>query len=177
VTFSGFLPRRFAHRLRLFSALEEVPGMLVFFESPRRAAASLAEMAARWGNRRAVLAREITKVHEEFLRGSLRELAEKVGSGPLRGEVTPIVEGAPEEGGGPKGGGRLRLARAAGKGAVPLRELARLRREVNRRQGAGEGGRSAAVRAVARERGIDPRSLYRALARTAPGVDDTESEE
>ena len=193
VTFSGFLPRRFAHRLRLFSALEEVPGVLVFYESPRRAAASLAEMAARWGGRRAVLAREITKVHEEFLRGTLRELAERVGSGPLRGEVTLIVEGAAEEGGAaagrkrtagktsrpsqPEGQGRPLQADAAAHDVAEPRELARLRREVNRRLQTGGGGRSAAVRAVARERGIDPRALYRALARTAPGADDTESEE
>ncbi len=179
VTFLGFLPKRCAHRQRLLAALEEVPGLLVFFESPRRAAATLQEMARPWGARRAVLAREITKVHEEFLRGTLDELAARVGEGPLRGEVTLIVEGAAEgaalrrprrarssAAGAPLPGGSTGERPPVG-GGPSLRERAALRREVDRRMRAG-ANRSAAVRAVARARGLEPRALYRALAGSGP---------
>lgn len=149
VTFLGFLPRKAAQRRRLLESLDAVPGVLVFFESPLRAARTLGEMAGRWGERRAALAREMTKVHEEFLRGTLRDLAERVGEGPLRGEVTLVVEGAP-------GGSEGRR--------TPLRTLAALRCEVDRLMREQGLGRSAALRAVARERGLDPRALYRALA-------------
>jgi 16S rRNA (cytidine1402-2'-O)-methyltransferase len=159
VTFFGFLPARAADRRRFLAGLAELPGLLVFLESPRRAAAALADLAELWGHRRAVVAREMTKVHEEFARGTLGELAQRFSPGPLRGEVTLVVEGAA---GGTAAGARP--ARAARGGVIPLKELAVLRREVDRLMREAGAGRSAAVRAAARARGVDPRELYRALA-------------
>jgi 16S rRNA (cytidine1402-2'-O)-methyltransferase len=194
VTFTGFLPSRAAHRRRALAALRDVPGLVVFLESPRRAAATLRDLAELWGERRAVLAREMTKLHEEFMRGTLRELAEKVGPGPLRGEVTLIVEGAEPGASARRGagvGGRAgadaragaaagALLPAAGHAPGSLRELAALRREVDRRIREEGLRRSAAVRAVARAHALDARDLYRRLAGRAggaPGAEESESEE
>jgi 16S rRNA (cytidine1402-2'-O)-methyltransferase len=91
--FVGFLPRRKGERQLLLERLATQPETLVFFESPRRVAATLAELADRLGPRRACIARELTKLHEEFTRGALPELAARAVSG-IRGEVTLVVEGA-----------------------------------------------------------------------------------
>jgi 16S rRNA (cytidine1402-2'-O)-methyltransferase len=72
-----------------------VPGTLVFFESPNRAADTLADLAQVLGSREAVLARELTKLHEVVRRGSLGDLAESAGRDPPKGEVVLLV--APPE--------------------------------------------------------------------------------
>jgi 16S rRNA (cytidine1402-2'-O)-methyltransferase len=164
VTFIGFLPSRGGQRRRLLASLDGVPGLLVFLESPRRAAASIAEMAERWGGRRAVVAREMTKIHEELARGTLAELATRFGAGPLRGEVTLVVEGA--EGGSARHGAvsRRGAERGAAEPAGAGGGAAALRAEVNRLMRERGIGRSAAVRAAARARGLDPRALYQELA-------------
>ena len=94
-TFLGFPPRRKGRRRRFFDSHADLPHTLVFFESPQRAAASLADAAAAFGpDRDAALARELTKLHEEVLRGPLGELATEVADRPkLRGEVTVVVGG------------------------------------------------------------------------------------
>ncbi len=93
--FQGFLPRQAGLRRRLLERLARLPATLVFYESPRRTAQTLEELAeVLGGNRRAVVARELTKVHEELVRGTLSELAEQCGRRRVRGEVVLIVEGA-----------------------------------------------------------------------------------
>lgn len=94
-TFLGFPPPKQGRRRRFFDSHAELPHTLVFFESPQRAAASLADAAAAFGpDRDAALARELTKLHEEVLRGPLGELAPGVADRPkLRGEVTVVVGG------------------------------------------------------------------------------------
>ncbi len=92
-TFVGFPPRRAGERRAWWAALAPRPDTLVLFESPRRLAASLAEMAEVLGDRRACVARELTKLHEEVVGGRLRELAERFAEA-TRGEVTLVVEGA-----------------------------------------------------------------------------------
>ena len=94
-TFVGFLPRRAAERERLLARLRDARETLVFFESPRRLAATLRELAERLGDRRAAVARELTKHFEEVARGRLHELAERFAEG-VRGEVTLVVEGGGE---------------------------------------------------------------------------------
>jgi 16S rRNA (cytidine1402-2'-O)-methyltransferase len=94
-TFVGFLPRRAGERARRLAELRARPETLVLFESPRRVGALLAELAAAFGERRACLARELTKLHEEAARGTLGELAARFAEG-ARGEVTLVVEGASE---------------------------------------------------------------------------------
>ncbi len=94
--FEGFLPRRPGDRRRALAGLTSERRTMVFFESPRRVGEVLADMAAVLGaERQAALCRELTKTHEEVLRGTLRELAGAAAGGVL-GEVTVVVAGVPE---------------------------------------------------------------------------------
>ncbi len=98
--FAGFLPPKQAARRRRLEALAGVPAALIFYESPRRVPAALADMAACLGDRPAAVVRELTKLHEEVRRGPLGRLAEEFArSGPPRGEVVLLVgPPAPETG-------------------------------------------------------------------------------
>ncbi len=94
--FLGFLPSRSGERRRALEARRSSPDALVWFEAPHRLVGSLEDAAAVLGPRRACVARELTKVHEEAARGTLPELARIFRDrGPARGEVTVVVEGAP----------------------------------------------------------------------------------
>ena len=90
--FLGFPPRRAAARRARFASYRGRPETLVLFESPRRVAATLRELFDVLGPRRACVARELTKLHEEVARGDLAELAERFADG-ARGEVTLVVAG------------------------------------------------------------------------------------
>jgi 16S rRNA (cytidine1402-2'-O)-methyltransferase len=95
--FAGFLPPRSAARTKRIAALAAVPGSLVFYESPQRLAASLADLAGELGDRPAAVARELTKLHEEVVRGSLDGLASLYAEAdPPRGEIV-IVVGPPAD--------------------------------------------------------------------------------
>jgi len=94
-TFFGFLPRKGRRRKEQLARLVQDPATAVIFESPRRTAATLADLADALGERQAALARELTKVHQQVVRGSLAELAERARQEPPRGEVTLVVAGAP----------------------------------------------------------------------------------
>jgi 16S rRNA (cytidine1402-2'-O)-methyltransferase len=91
--FGGFLPRRDAERDELLAALAQLPAVLVFYESPHRAAASALSVARTFPNRRAAVARELTKLHQEVLRAPAPELAEELARrGELKGEVVLVVD-------------------------------------------------------------------------------------
>lgn len=90
--FVGFLPQKKGRRLRFLQSLQEEPGTLVFYESPFRIRRTLREMGEVFGDRRAVLAHELTKVHEAFIRGRLSELPDRVGV-IEKGEWTILLEG------------------------------------------------------------------------------------
>jgi 16S rRNA (cytidine1402-2'-O)-methyltransferase len=91
--FEGFPPRRPGERSRRLAELAGQPRTMVFFESPRRLAATLAEFATAFGpDRAAVVCRELTKTHEEVRRGTVAELAGWAGAG-VRGEITVVVAG------------------------------------------------------------------------------------
>ncbi|WP_300018043.1 16S rRNA (cytidine(1402)-2'-O)-methyltransferase [Pseudonocardia sp.] len=93
--FEGFAPRRSAERRRWLAALLAEPRATVFFESPHRLADTLADAVAVLGaGRRAAVCRELTKKHEEVLRGPLSELADWAAEGPVRGEITVVLAGA-----------------------------------------------------------------------------------
>lgn len=95
--FEGFPPRAPGRRRAAFATLAGERRTLVFFEAPHRLAASLADLAAAFGaGRAAAVCRELTKTYEEVRRASLGELAEWAAEG-VRGEITIVVEGAPEE--------------------------------------------------------------------------------
>ena len=97
-TFEGFLPARLAERRARIAELKAETRTLVFFEAPHRIAECLEDMAAGFGpDRRAAVARELTKVFETVYRGSLAELATQAQGDAnfSRGEITMVVEGAP----------------------------------------------------------------------------------
>jgi len=91
--FKGFLPHRAAARKRLLSFLSEEPITLVFYESPKRLLATLRDTLEVLGDRRCAIAREITKIHEEFLRGTISHIIGILDGKPIKGEVTVVVEG------------------------------------------------------------------------------------
>jgi 16S rRNA (cytidine1402-2'-O)-methyltransferase len=95
--FVGFLPSREGARRRALADLKDRRETLVLYESPLRLADALADMIAAWGDREAFLAREATKLHEEYLRGRLSELRLALSSREaVRGEATLVVAGAEE---------------------------------------------------------------------------------
>jgi 16S rRNA (cytidine1402-2'-O)-methyltransferase len=94
--FEGFLPRSGKARRERLAEIAADPRTVVLFESPRRTAGTLADLAgACGGDRRGAVCRELTKVHQEVLRGTLSELASAAAARELKGEVTLVVEGAP----------------------------------------------------------------------------------
>ncbi|HEV8630112.1 MAG TPA: 16S rRNA (cytidine(1402)-2'-O)-methyltransferase [Thermoanaerobaculia bacterium] len=90
-TFAGFPPQRPAKRRGFFARFATLPHTVVFYESPYRLAGSLADAAAAFGDRPAVVARELTKLHEETRRGTLGELAAAFAGKTVRGEVVVVV--------------------------------------------------------------------------------------
>jgi 16S rRNA (cytidine1402-2'-O)-methyltransferase len=97
-SFLGFPPREPGARRALFGTLRAEPATMIFYEAPDRVAATLGDAAdAFGGDRRASLARELTKLHEEHVRGTLAELAARYAEAPPRGECTLVVAGATAE--------------------------------------------------------------------------------
>jgi 16S rRNA (cytidine1402-2'-O)-methyltransferase len=94
--FAGFLPARQGERNRLLEGLKSVPAALIFFEAPGRVLETVVALKAVLGNRRLAIARELTKLHEEVLRGLPDEMIAAISSrGGLKGEVTIVVEPPP----------------------------------------------------------------------------------
>jgi len=90
--FAGFLPARAAARAAAIAALRPVEATVVLYEAPGRLAATLADLAAGLGERRAAVARELTKLHEELVRGSLAELAQRFADRSVKGEIAILIE-------------------------------------------------------------------------------------
>jgi 16S rRNA (cytidine1402-2'-O)-methyltransferase len=144
-SFEGFLPRRGAERRSRLERICADARTTIIFEAPGRAAATLRDLAAACGPyRRATLARELTKLHEEFWRGTLGDLADRAAQSPPRGEVTLVVAGASVE---------------AAENLSPA-SLADARLEVDRLVRGGIS-RSAAAREVAARTGLPRRELFR----------------
>jgi 16S rRNA (cytidine1402-2'-O)-methyltransferase len=152
--FEGFLPRKAGERLGRLREVADERRTLVYFEAPHRLDDTLAAMAEVFGGeRRAAVCRELTKTYEEIKRGPLAELAAWAAEG-VRGEITVVVEGAPE------------------RGAEELDD-AELVRRVRVREDAGER-RKEAIAAVAVEAGLPKRQVFDAVvaaknAADAPG--------
>ncbi|MFO7675417.1 MAG: 16S rRNA (cytidine(1402)-2'-O)-methyltransferase [bacterium] len=91
--FEGFLPRRDGRRRKRLQALATEPRTMVFFEPARRLVPLLREMLELWGDRDVVVGRELTKLHEEVIRGRLAGLVEELVKRDLRGEATVVVAG------------------------------------------------------------------------------------
>jgi 16S rRNA (cytidine1402-2'-O)-methyltransferase len=94
--FAGFLPSRANARRAKLETLREVPATLIFYEAPHRVAATLKDAVAVLGNRQAVVARELTKLHEEIARGTLADLTKRFSDQALlRGEIVLIIGAEP----------------------------------------------------------------------------------
>ena len=145
VLFVGFLPARQGERRRALTELASNPATLVFFEAPHRIADMLSDAAEILGPRPSALARELTKLHEEFLRGTLNDLAKKLTATPLKGEFTLVVSPpAPLD------------LNAAPKGLT-------LRQRVEQLIRSDALDRKAALKQAAREFGIPRREAYKQL--------------
>ena len=92
-TFVGFLPRTKAHRQARLAEVAGYGETLLFYEAPHRIRGTLAELLSAFGDREAVLARELTKKFEEFQRGTLASLLAACGAQPMRGEFVIVVAG------------------------------------------------------------------------------------
>jgi 16S rRNA (cytidine1402-2'-O)-methyltransferase len=140
--FVGFPQRDGGPRLQQFARLRGVEATLVFYEAPARTPATLLDLAAALGDeRQACVARELTKVHEELVRGTLKELAAAYADAPPRGEVTIVVEGAAAE------------AAAAAEAGIDVEA------EVRRRLAGGESPKEIAA-ALALMTGKQRRQIY-----------------
>ena len=119
--FQGFLPRK---RAELEAVLREPGGTLVAFESPRRVPATLAVAAALEPERQVAVCRELTKAHEEVVRGSAAELAERYSEAPPRGEVVLVLAPTARPDAGPEGAALEALRELIDAGAKPRRAAA-----------------------------------------------------
>lgn len=154
--FEGFLPRKAGARRERLGLLARVPGAVVLYESPHRVAATLAAVAEAMPERRVALVRELTKLHEECLRGTAAELAAAVSGAeaqgsPVRGECVIVVESP----------GASELAGACEQGAP---DPAALAQELV----SGGAAPSAAAKEVARACGI-PRGQAYDIVRSLKG--------
>jgi 16S rRNA (cytidine1402-2'-O)-methyltransferase len=145
--FEGFLPRKPGERRARLTQAAADSRTVVLFEAPRRLGALLAEAAEVLGDRRAAVVRELTKLHQEVVRGPLPELAARYQDEDVRGEVVVVIEGRPAH--------------------VGRDELAALAERVEALTSEGVPRREAAAR-VAEESGASRRALYEASLRRRP---------
>src|SRR6185295_17055573 len=89
--FAGFLPSKSSARRARLAELAAVRAMLVFYEAPHRLKETLKDAREALGNRRCVVARELTKLYEQFIRGTLDEVREAIEQGEARGEIVLLV--------------------------------------------------------------------------------------
>lgn len=128
-TFLGFLPRKGSARESLLNSMARSPLTTVVYESPQRLADTLDDLiTAGCGDRYCVVAREMTKLHEQFLRGLVAQVRARLDT-PVRGEVVIVVAGAPEQVASEEDA-RLLTQRMRGEGAAPRAIQERLRREL-----------------------------------------------
>ena len=148
-TFIGFLPSRPTERRKRLRALAAEPRTLALYEAPHRLLDTLEDSLEILGNRPAVVARELTKVFEEFVRGHLEELLAAARTKPPRGEITLLI--------GPADGEAQHTAAEDARAKIPL---ARRVAEIMQERGVDN---KAALKRVARERGLTRREAYKQL--------------
>ncbi len=149
--FAGFLPSRAAERREALQRLGREPRTVVVYETPHRLGEALRDARNLLGDRKACLAREITKVHEEFIRGTLSELIERTGGKPTRGEMTLVIAPA-----------------SNGDVAVPACSASTLSQRVEELMSNSKMDHKAALKQAARERGLNKRDAYRQLLLERP---------
>ena len=142
--FVGFLPPRAGARRKALDALKAESRTLIFYEAPHRVVETLADATEILGPRPAVIAREVTKIHEEFLRGPLAELLESARKRAPRGEITLLIgPGDPQ--------------------AQQVELSVSLKERVEQLEAEGGIDRKAALKQAARERGLGKREAYKQL--------------
>jgi 16S rRNA (cytidine1402-2'-O)-methyltransferase len=144
--FEGFLPRKVGERRERLRSLAHDARTVVLFESPLRLATLLRDVLLELGDRRIAVARELTKLHEEVVRGRASEVLARLADSEPKGEVVVVVEGRREE---------------------DETELPELVAEARRLADGGMRKREAAA-TVARRRGASANVIYEALVRAAP---------
>ncbi len=95
--FEGFLPAKHTARLKRLRELAGEERTLIFYEAPHKIIKTVDDMLAVFGDRRAVITRELTKIHEETIRGTLSEVLRHLNEGTIKGEFTVIIHGASTE--------------------------------------------------------------------------------
>jgi 16S rRNA (cytidine1402-2'-O)-methyltransferase len=142
--FCGFLPAKQSQRRKFLGELSLEKRTVIIYESPHRVLESMAEISEIFGERRMVLAREITKLHEEVIRGTVSAVFERLGESKIVGEYVLVIEGRPE---GEKGS----------RDEDAIKEIRSLMRKGL--------GRKEAVKRVAEQYGLSRKELYdRSLA-------------
>jgi 16S rRNA (cytidine1402-2'-O)-methyltransferase len=140
--FGGFLPAKQGQRQRLLESLSNESATVIFYEAPHRILEALGDIAEVLGNRKIVVARELTKLHEEVLRGSAAEIATTLsGRDAVRGEFVVLI----------------------GKSEVPALSQVPVEEMIEALIGAGVD-RMEAMKTVARERGLSKREVYRLVS-------------
>ena len=142
--FLGFLPSKKGERRKALEELRDAPKTLLFYEAPHRLLEMLKDVRDILGERETVLAREVTKVHEEFVRGTVSSTLEYLKKRPIKGEITLLVgksDGAPEK----------------------SEPGASLRAELDKIMADRKLDQKAALKVVARARGISRSEAYRQL--------------
>lgn len=139
--FGGFLPPKQGQRRKVLESWAAAPATLVFYEAPHRIAEALDDVDAVLGDRPVVVAREMTKLHEEFLRGTAREVRARMSEANTRGEIVLLI----------------------GRGAGTVRDDRPLSEAVADAI-AGGMDRMDAIKYVARQRGLSKREVYQAVA-------------
>src|SRR5438105_2048657 len=151
--FSGFLPAKAGQRRELLEEIRNSPRTQIFYEAPHRLAETLRDVVEVLGPERpVVVAREVTKLHEEFIRGHAEEVLAHFGHTEVRGEITLLI------------GKTEKIAAAASTPSTSISVRARLA-EIMRAQKLDE---KAALKVLARERGISKSEAYRELQRSKP---------
>jgi 16S rRNA (cytidine1402-2'-O)-methyltransferase len=155
--FVGFLPNRSGERRRALERLRIEDRTIIFYEAPHRVAETVAEAREILGDRNACLAREVTKLHEEFRRGRLSEIAASLAERPARGEITLLI--APEDNAG--AGSQAGTSQSIAARVEELMHQAKL-------------DRKEALKVAAKERGLTRRAAYGQLI---AALDETSEDE
>ncbi len=91
--FEGFLPRKIKERKRYFKSIKNEERTIIFYEAPHRLKRTLKDMLEIWGDRKIVIARELTKMYEEIIRGKLSRVLSEINAKDIKGEITLVVQG------------------------------------------------------------------------------------
>jgi 16S rRNA (cytidine1402-2'-O)-methyltransferase len=145
--FCGFLPPKSSQRRRILEDAKSETATLIFYETPHRIVDALEDIAAVMGSRPVVAARELTKLHEEFLRGSAATIRDTLSARPsVKGEFTLLIGKAPDKKpGDPETGGQPEVSLADAVKAAENEGLSHM----------------DAIKRVAKERGLGKRDVYR----------------